>query len=127
MVFPNELGKIKETAGSIYIARNLFDAFSSISTPSLNNLMVGRFGPAGLVLRPHQNYQHHSALHHNTHYERTPHHCIEYTRKAYQKVTAMLARCMNQIAQQNILQSLARDFRWPTWSCNDCPICFRKN
>jgi hypothetical protein len=133
MGFPNELGNIMGAAlearieSNISVARNLFDAFSSISTPSLNSLMVGTFGPAGLVLRPHQNYQHHFALHHNTHYERVPHHCIEYTGKTYQNVVAMLSRCMNQIAQQSILQALAKSLQHSLPAFNAAPILNNAN
>src|SRR5262245_49039634 len=112
--FPNELGTIMGAAlearveNNVGVARNLLDAFSSISTPSLNTLIAGAFGPASQILRPHDNYHHHFALHHHTHHERTlPHHCIEYAGSASQNVAAMLSRCMNPIAQQNILQSLA--------------------
>jgi hypothetical protein len=74
--FPNELGNIMGSAlearveNNIGVARNLFDAFSSITTSSVDSLMAGTFGPAALILRPHDNYQHHFALHHASHYER---------------------------------------------------------
>lgn len=112
--FPNELGTIMGAAlearveNNVNVARNLFDAFSSISTPSLDTLMAGAFAPAALILRPHHNYGHHFALHHETYFERKiPHHCIDYVSSANQNVAAMLSRCMNPITQQNILQSLA--------------------
>jgi hypothetical protein len=112
--FPNELGTVMGAAlearveNNVGVARNLFDAFSSISTQSIDTLMAGAFGPASQILRPHDNYQHHFALHHHSHYERKlPHHCIEYVGRAHQNVAAMLSRCMNSTAQQNILQSLA--------------------
>jgi hypothetical protein len=112
--FPNELGTIMGAAlearveNNVNVARNLFDAFSSISTPSLDTLMAGAFAPAALILRPHHNYSHHFALHHETYFGRKlPHHCIDYVSSANQNVAAMLSRCMNPMAQQNILQSLA--------------------
>jgi hypothetical protein len=112
--FPNELGTIMGAAlqsrveNNESVAKNLLDAFSSISTPSLDTLLAGAFAPPAIVLRPHQNYSHHFALHQHTHYEgKLPHHCIDYSARAHQNVAAMLSRCMNPIAQQNILQSLA--------------------
>jgi hypothetical protein len=112
--FPNELGTIMGAAlearveNNAGVARNLFDAFSSITTPSLDTLIAGAFGPASQILRPHDNYHHHFALHQHTHYERAlPHHCIDYVGKAHQNVAAMLSRCMNPAAQQKLLQSLA--------------------
>ena len=160
--FPNELGNIMGAAlearieNNVGVARNLFDTFSSISTPSLDTLMAGAFGPGAQILRPHDNYHHHFALHHTTHYgreqisifntspefeskvmadpafrasvetqlggriiydgnadgrlsvaQRLPHHCIEYTGRAYQNVAAMLGRCASPLAQQKMLQSLA--------------------
>lgn len=74
--FPNELGNIMGSAlearieNNVGVARNLFDAFSSISAPLTDSLMAGAFGPASLILRPHDNYHHHFALHHTTHYGR---------------------------------------------------------
>lgn len=116
MGFPKELGNILGAAlearieNNIVVARNLFDAFSSISVASLDTLMTGAFGSAAQILRPHHNYNHHFALHHSTYHEQLPHHCIDYTDKAYQNVVTMLARCATPLAQQKILQSLAAGF-----------------
>jgi hypothetical protein len=74
--FPNELGNIMGAAlearieNNVSVARNLFDAFSSITPSSIDSLMAGTFGPSAMILRPHNNYHHHFALHHATHYNR---------------------------------------------------------
>ncbi|HEY7161283.1 MAG TPA: hypothetical protein VH815_08485, partial [Acidobacteriota bacterium] len=72
--FPNELGNIMGAAlearieNNLGVAKNIFDAFSSITTPLTGSLMAGAFGPAAVILRPHDNYHQHFALHHATHY-----------------------------------------------------------
>ncbi len=76
MGFADQLGDIMGAAldarvgDNVGVARNLFDAFSPISTGTLDNLMAGGFGPAAFLPRPHTNYVHHFAHHRSTHYER---------------------------------------------------------
>lgn len=74
--FPDKLGDMYGAAldaaigNNLGVARNLFDAFSPLSTRSLDRMMSGGFAPPGFCNRPHQDFAHHFAMGRHTHYER---------------------------------------------------------
>jgi hypothetical protein len=75
MGFPEQLGDLMGAAldarvgNNAGVARNLFDAFASISTSTLDSLKSVSFGPPAFLARPHVNYPHYFNLHHSSHYE----------------------------------------------------------
>lgn len=74
--FPDKLGDMYGAAldaaigNNRGVARNLFDAFSPLSTKQLDRMMSGGFAPPGFCNRPHEDFAHHFAMGRHTHYER---------------------------------------------------------
>ncbi|HSE40965.1 MAG TPA: hypothetical protein VLH08_09395, partial [Acidobacteriota bacterium] len=76
MGFPDTMGDIygasldAAVGNNLGVARNLFDAFSPLSTRQLDRMMTGGFNPPGFCHRPHDHFGHHFHLHAHKHYQR---------------------------------------------------------
>ncbi len=74
--FADQLGDIYGASldaaigNNLGVARNLFDAFSPLSTKQLDRMMAGGFPGAGHCHRPHHDFAHHFHQNRGTHYER---------------------------------------------------------
>ncbi len=74
--FPDKLGDMYGAAldaaigNNLGVARNLFDAFSPLSTKQLDRMMSGGFPGPGSCQRPHEDFAHNFHQNRSTHYER---------------------------------------------------------